>query len=210
MIRLLLVDDHAIFRSGLRRLLSDEPDLVVTGEARDGQEALEQLRQGSFDLILLDINMTGRSGLEVLKRVRAEWPRQPVLMLSMYPEGEYALMALRSGAQGYLSKDAEASELVAAIRVAAAGGRYLSPRIVGDVLVKLNDADEAPLHHRLSARERQILQLIVGGTSLTGIGQRMFLSVKTISSYRSRILAKLALGSNAELVRYALKHGLSE
>jgi len=206
-IRLLLVDDHAIFRSGLRRLLADEPDLAVTGEARNGQEALKQLRQNTFDLILLDINMAGRSGLEVLKRVRSEWPRQPVLMLSMYSEEQYALMALQSGAQGYLSKDMEADEVFSAIRIAAAGGRYLSPRIIGDVLLKL---DDAPPHHRLSDREQQILQLIVGGTSLTEIGQRIFLSVKTVSSYRSRILAKLGLSSNAELVRYALKHGLSD
>lgn len=210
MIRLLLVDDHAIFRSGLKRLLGDEPDLVVTGEARDGQEALERLRQASFELILLDINMTGRSGLDVLKRVRTEWPRQPVLMLSMYPEEQYALMALKAGAQGYLSKDAEAEEVVSAIRVAAAGGRYLSPRAMGKVLLKLDSEEDALPHHRLSARELQILQLIVGGTSLTEIGQRMFLSVKTVSTYRSRILSKMDLSSNADLVRYALKQGLSD
>lgn len=210
MIDILVVDDHAIFRSGIKRLLSDEADLRVTGEASNGQEALEQLRQGRYDLVLLDINMAGRSGLEVLERIRADWPRQPVLMLSMYPEEQYALKALKAGAQGYVSKDMDAADLLAAIRITAGGGRYLSPRALGGVLLKLDEDSSQPAHHSLSPRELQILLLIVRGVSLTEIGQRMFLSVKTVSTYRSRILGKLGLASNADLVRYALQHGLTD
>lgn len=209
MIEILVVDDHAIFRSGIKRLLSDEADLRVTGEASNGQEALEHLRQFSYDLILLDINMAGRSGLEVMERIRADWPRQPVLMLSMYPEEQYAVKALKAGAQGYVSKDMDAADLLAAIRITAGGGRYLSPKALGAVL-KLDEDAGQPAHHQLSPRELQILQLIVRGVSLTEIGQRMFLSVKTVSTYRSRLLTKLGLASNADLVRYALQHGLTD
>lgn len=210
MIEVLIVDDHAIFRRGVARLFSDEPDLRVTGEARDGQQALDLLRGGAYHVVLLDINMEGRGGLEVLKRIRAEWPGQPVLMLSMYPEQQYAVETLRMGAHGYVSKDADAPELVGAIRVVAGGGRYLSPRAMGEVLLNIHGARERPPHHQLSARELQIMLLIVQGTSLTEIGNRMFLSVKTVSTYRARVLAKLGLESNANLVRYALLHGLSD
>ncbi|MEY2632160.1 MAG: hypothetical protein RIR00_814 [Pseudomonadota bacterium] len=211
MIELLLVDDHAIFRSGLSRLLSDEPDLRVTGEACNGPEALEQLHRHHFDLILLDINLQGRSGLEILEHIRSLRPQQAVLMLSMYPGDQYALMALQAGAQGYVSKDMDAADLLAAIRVTARGGRYLSPQAMGAVLRTLDQpAGSTPPHHRLSARERQILLLIVRGVSLTEIGQQMCLSVKTVSTYRSRLLQKLGVSSNAALVKYALKYQLAE
>ena len=208
MIDVLIVDDHAIFRTGIRRLLSDEVDVRITGEAKNGGEAMTRLRDGCYQVVLLDINMAGRSGLETLGMVRAEWPRQPVIMLSMYPEEQYALVALRAGANGYVSKDMESSDLVTAIRAVALGGRYLPPRVAGDVLLRLQDEEQGPPHHKLSPREQQILQEIVKGCSLTEIGERMFLSVKTVSTYRSRILEKLDLASNAELVRYALRHGL--
>ncbi len=208
MIDVLIADDHAIFRSGMRRLLSDEPDMRVSGEAANGQEVIELLQRGHYAVVLLDINMPGRSGLETLKRIRSSWPAQPVLMLSMYPEEQYALIALEGGANGYLSKDRDATELVRAIRAAAGGGKYLSPEVAVQLLTRpRGDAHEAP-HLALSARERQILNLIVEGMSLTEIGGRLFLSVKTISTYRTRLLAKLGVDSNAELVRYALRHGL--
>ncbi len=208
MIDVLIADDHAIFRSGMRRLLSDESDMRVSGEAANGQEVIDLLQAGSYSVVLLDINMPGRSGLETLKRIRASWPTQPVLMLSMYPEEQYALIALEGGANGYLSKDRDAGELLQAIRAAAAGGKYISPNIAVQLLTKpRNEANQAP-HLGLSAREIEILHLIVQGVSLTEIGEKLFLSVKTISTYRTRLLAKLGLESNADLVRYALRHEL--
>lgn len=208
MIEILIIDDHAIFRSGVSRLLSDETDLRVTGEARNGQEAIELLHLHRYQVILLDINMEGRSGLEVLERIRSEWPNQAVLMLSMYPEEQYASQSLKAGAYGYISKDADALDLVRAIRTVANGGRYISPKALGCVLQTAHEKTSTPPHHQLSPREMQILLLIVQGVSLTEIGKRMFLSVKTISTYRTRILAKLGMESNANLVRYALEHDL--
>lgn len=212
MIRILLVDDHAIFRSGLKRLLSDEPDVRVMAEGKNAQEALDHLHRAEqgerFDLVLLDINLPGRSGLEALGHIRKTWPTQPVLMLSMYPEDQYAVKAIKAGAQGYVAKDADADELIRAIRIAANGGRYLSAHAMGEVLQQLGSVRAEAPHRHFSAREQQIFGLIVRGQSLTEIGEQMFLSVKTISTYRSRILKKLGLHSNAELVRYALEHRL--
>jgi len=208
MIEVLIADDHAIFRSGMRRLLSDEPDMRVSGEAANGQEVIDLLQAGRYSVVLLDINMPGRSGLETLKRIRATWPEQPVLMLSMYPEEQYALIAIEGGANGYLSKDRDAAELLQAIRAAAIGGKYLSPGVAVQLLTRpRNESSQAP-HLGLSARELEILNLIVQGVSLTEIGEKLFLSVKTISTYRTRLLAKLGLESNADLVRYALRHEL--
>lgn len=210
MIEILMADDHAIFRSGVRRLLSDEQDMRIVAEAANGPEVIEQLRQRSFSLILLDINMGGRSGLETMRRIRAEWPKQPVIMLSMYPEDQYAPIALELGANGYLSKDRDADELLSAIRIAAGGGYYLPPGLSGGILAGLRKHDDAPLHRELTEREWEILRLIVKGTSLTAIGLRLSLSVKTISTYRTRLLAKLRLESNAELIRYCLEHGITD
>lgn len=208
MIEILMADDHAIFRSGLRRLLSDEPDMRIVAEAANGLEALQHLRSRAFGVVLLDVNMGGRSGFETLRRIHAEWPSQPVIMLSMYPEEQYAQLALEVGAQGYLSKDRDAVHLVAAIRAAASGGRYLPP---GLALVRWTAGQpELPAHFRLTERERQIMHLIVQGVSLTGIGERLCLSVKTVSTYRTRLLAKLELASNADLVRYCLEHGIGD
>ena len=210
MIDVLVVDDHAIFRSGLKRLLADETDLQVTGEAGNGQEALDMLQAGTWSVILLDINMTGRSGLDTLKRIRARWHEQPVLMLSMYPHEQYAAMALDAGANGYLSKDCDARELVQAIRIAAGGGYYLSPAAAGNIFVKLRKEGGQPPHYKLTPRELEILHLIIQGVSLTEIGKRLFLSVKTVSTYRTRLLEKLGVENNADLLRYALRHGLTD
>lgn len=208
MIEILMADDHAIFRSGLRRLLSDEPDIRIVAEAANGQEAIEQLRLRSFGVVLLDVNMGGRSGFETLRRIHAEWPAQPVIMLSMYPEAEYVQLALEAGAHGYLSKDRDATHLVAAIRAAATGGCYLLPgQIPGHLAAR--QSEQAP-HLRLAEREKQIMRLIVHGVSLTEIGSQLCLSVKTVSTYRARLLAKLGLESNAELVRYCLEHGIGD
>ena len=207
MIEILMVDDHAIFRSGLRRLLADEIDMRIVAEAANGLEALDHLRRREFNVVLLDVNMGGRSGLETMRRIRAEWPRLPVIMLSMYPEEQYAPMAFEQGANGYLSKDRNAETLVAAIRSVATGGCYLPP---GMQRSALHAGGDVPQHQRLTEREWEILRLIVQGVSLTEIGARLCLSVKTISTYRSRLLAKLNLTSNAELVRYCLEQGISD
>ena len=210
MIEILMADDHAIFRSGVRRLLSDEPDMRIVAEAANGQEALDFLRQRTFGLVLLDVNMCGRSGLDTLRRIHAEWPSQSVIMLSMYPEAQYASIALQSGAQGYLSKDRDADELVAAIRIAAGGGYYLPPGMAPGTLLQGVDGAAPPAWKRLTERDWHILRLIVKGVSLTGIGEELSLSVKTVSTYRGRVLTKLGLHSNADLIRYCLEHGIAE
>lgn len=208
MIKVLVVDDHTIFRSGLRRLFSDEPDIRVADEAGNSAEALAKIRARKFDVVMMDINMDGRSGLDLLESVRGEFPTLPVLMLSMYPEEQYALVALKAGANGYVSKDIESDELVQAVREVAAGRRYLTTRAAGKLLGKVDGAETAPPHHRLSVREHEIMLMIVKGMSLTEIGEKLFLSVKTISTYRARILSKLGVSSNAELVLYAVRHGI--
>ena len=208
MIDVLLVDDHTIFRSGLKRLFLDEPDLRVADEARNGIEAMDKLRCKPFSIVVLDINMEGRSGLEVLASIRADLPRLPVLMLSMYPEQQYALVAIQAGANGYISKDAEPGDLLQAIRRVAAGGQYLSPQAAPGVRMQLDGRDDRPAHQRLTVREHQIMLMIVKGKSLTEIGEEMLISVKTVSTHRTNILAKLGLNSNAELVLYAVRQGI--
>lgn len=208
MIDLLLVDDHAIFRAGLRRLISDELDIRVKDEASSGSETLEKLRSQHFDVVILDINMAGRSGLDTLVSIRSEHGRLPVLMLSMYIEPQYAVMALKADANAYLTKDTVPSELVGAIRRVATGARYVSPGTAAEVQMRMA-REEAPLpHDALSQRERHIMLKIVRGQSLTEIGVQMSLSVKTVSTYRSRLLEKLGIASNAELVQYAMRNGL--
>lgn len=208
MIDVLVVDDHTIFRSGLRRLFSDEPDIRVVDEAGNSADALTKIRAQKFDVVLMDINMDGRSGLDLLGSIRSEFPSLPVLMLSMYPEEQYALVSLQAGANGYVSKDIESQELIQAVRQVAAGGRYLTARAAGKVLASAANGESGPPHHKLSVREHEIMLMIVKGMSLTEIGEKLFLSVKTISTYRTRILMKLGVASNAELVRYAVRHGI--
>ena len=208
MIDLLLVDDHTIFRAGLKRLISDEPDMRVTDEAPDGATALTKIRTGHYDVIVLDINMAGRSGLDTLAAIRAEKPHLAVLILSMYNEEQYAILALRARANAYLSKDVKPDELLMAIRQVAKGGRYVSPSTALSVLMHMDHTADRDPHEALSPREMQIMMKIVKGKSLTEIGVQMCLSVKTIGTYRTRILEKLGIGSNAELVQYAMRNGL--
>ncbi|MDY0746412.1 response regulator transcription factor [Paucibacter sp. R3-3] len=208
MIRALVVDDHTIFRSGLKRLLLDESDIRVTGEARCGSEALEALRLEPFDVVVLDINLEGRSGLDVLATIRREHPGAPVLMLSMYPEEQYALVAMRAGASGYVAKDAEPAELIAALRAVARGGTYLSMRIAPLIQDQLKGLDERPPHQRLSVREHQIMLMLLKGVPPADIGEEMMISTKTVSAHRTHILEKLGVSSTAELVLYAVRNGI--
>jgi len=208
-IHILVVDDHTIFRAGIARLVSDEPDLLVTGEAADGATALTMMREQRYDVVLLDINMGPRSGLETLAVIRAEWPRLPVIMLSMYVETQYARLALKSRANAYLSKDVGTNELLRAIRHVAQGGVYVTPTFASQARVR--EADSrccGPLHESLSPREMQVMLKIARGVPLTAIGVQLCVSVKTIGTHRSRILEKLEVSSNAELIQYAVRHAL--
>jgi two-component system, NarL family, invasion response regulator UvrY len=208
-IRVLIVDDHRIFREGVKRLLRETADIAVVGEAADGAQALEALRAGGVDVAVLDISMPGRNGLDVLSCIRERWPQVAVVMLSMYPEEQYAAPAFRAGATGYLTKDSGLEELVGAIRHVARGGRYASTRLA-EKLAGMQDEGPALPHHKLSAREYQIFELIVGGQSLTGIAAQLHVSVSTVSTYRVRVLEKLAIQSNAELVAYAIRNRLRD
>ncbi len=208
MIDLLVVDDHTIFRAGLARLVSDEPDIRVTGEAADGNTALAMIRSHRYGVVLLDINMGARSGLDTLAAIRTEQPRLPVIMLSMYVEAQYARLALRSRANAYLSKDVGPDELLRAIRFVAGGGVYVTPALKLDTWRQAPALGDAPPHRALSPREMQVMLKIARGVPLTEIGVQMCVSVKTVGTHRTHILDKLGVSSNAELVQYAMRHGL--
>ena len=208
MIRVLVVDDHRIFRAGIARLMTDEPDMRVTGEAADGASALALLRADDYDVVLLDINMGTRNGFETLASIRAEHPRLPVMMLSMYAESHYARLAIKSRANAYLSKDVGTDELLCAVRQVASGGVYVPVGVPFTNSSPRKNAADTPDHESLSPREMQVMLKIAQGISLTDIGTQLCLSVKTIGSHRTRILKKLAISSNAELVQYAMRHGL--
>jgi two-component system, NarL family, invasion response regulator UvrY len=208
MIRVLVVDDHRIFREGIARLMSDESDMQVAGEAADGATALTMLRSKSYDVVLLDINMGARNGFETLAAIRADDARLPVIMLSMYAESQYARLAMKSRANAYLSKDVGSDELLRAVRQVAGGGIYVPVGAAFSSSTSGSHGDAAPPHESLSPREMQVMLKIAQGISLTDIGTQLCLSVKTIGSHRTRILEKLAISSNAELVQYAMRHGL--
>jgi two-component system invasion response regulator UvrY len=210
MIELLVVDDHTIFRAGIARLMTDETDVRVTGEAPDGATAMTMVRARPFDVVLMDINMGPRNGLETLAAVRAERPRLPVIMLSMYAEAQYAKLALRARANAYLTKDVAPEELLRAIRFVAAGGVYVSPAMASDVPRDAGTPSDGMPHLSLSPREMQVMLKIARGVPLTAIGVQMCVSVKTIGTHRARILAKLGVQSNAELAKYAMRHGLAD
>ena len=203
-IRLLVVDDHKIFRAGIARLMLDEPDICVTGEAADGASALAMVRGHQYDVVLMDINMGARNGLETLAALRAEFPRLPVIMLSMYVEAHYARLAHKARANAYLSKDIDTDELLGAIRHVARGGIWVTPAFGG----VQDESEPGAAHGHLSPREMQVMLKIAQGVSLTDIGTQLCVSVKTVGSHRSRILEKLGLASNAELVQYAMRHAL--
>ncbi len=206
-IRVLLVDDHAIARNGVRLMLSAADDICVMGEASNAVEAIERVGEQVFDVALLDITMPGKNGLELLKQLRAEQPKLAVLMLSTYSEEIYAVRALKLGASGYLTKDAPTAVLVAAVRKAAAGGKHVSPALL-EKLASLIGGGGTSSHESLSNRELEVFKLIAAGESLVRIGELMHLSPNTVTTYRTRILEKMGLGSNAELTRYALENGI--
>jgi DNA-binding NarL/FixJ family response regulator len=208
MIRVLLADDHAIVRAGLKELLTDAGDITVAGEAANGQEVMACIRAEDYDVAVLDMSMPGRGGIELIKQVKDEKPKLRVLVLTMHSEEQYAVRALKAGASGYLTKDAAADQLVAAIRRIAAGGAYVSPETAERLVLDAAPRAESAPHTLLSDREFQVLQLIAGGKSVGEIARQLSLSVKTISTHKTRILHKMGLANQAELIRYALEHKL--
>ncbi len=210
MIKILIADDHPVVRKGLKEIIEVTPDMMVGDEASNGREALEKIRKSDFDVVLLDISMPGRSGLDILKELKSEKPELSVLILSMHPEEQYAVRVLKAGASGYLTKESAPKELIAAIRKASKGRKYVSSSLAEKLAFYLEIDDERPLHETLSDREYEVMRMIASGKTPTEIAGKLFLSVKTISTYRSRILEKMRMKSNAELTHYALKHGLVE
>ena len=209
MIRLVIADDHTLVREGLKQILTAANDITVSGEARDGHEVLARVREGGFDLLLLDMSMPGKSGTELIKQVRAEAPKLRILVLSMHEEPQYAVRAIKAGAAGYLTKDSASTQLVAAIRKVAAGGAFIHADVAEQLALGAMPQTEGPLHGTLSDREFQVFELIVEGKSVTGIGTTLNLSVKTISTHKAHILQKMRMTSQAELIRYAISHGLA-
>jgi len=208
--RILLTDDHAVVRQGLKLILADHFSRAVFGEARNAQEALSQIMTRKWDVLLLDITMPGRSGLEVLREIKRLRPKLPVLVLSMHPEDQFAVRLLKSGAAGYLTKESAGEELVGAIKKVMAGGRYISQALAERMASYLDiDVHKAP-HERLSDREFLILRMIASGKQVSQIAKELSLSVKTISTYRARLLEKMRLRNNAELTHYALQNNLVE
>lgn len=203
MIRVLLADDHAIVRDGLKRILAASTDLLVAGEAGDGDQALALVRANDYEVAILDMSMPGLAGLDLIKRLKAEKPQLGILVLSMHGEQQYAARALKAGASGYLNKDSAAEQLVGALRKIAAGGVHISDAAAASLV----SAERAP-HRGLSDREFEVLRLLAEGLGPTEIGARLHLSVKTVSTHKAHVQEKLGVGSTAELVRYALEHKL--
>ena len=210
MLNVIIADDHAILREGLRGILAATDDLKVIGEAGNHAEIMKLLRSQRCDILLLDIAMPGKNGIDTLKQVKSEWPALPVLMLSMYPEDQYAVRALKAGASGYLTKASAPDQLVEAIRQVTRGRKYITPELAQSLAESVNAPSAAEPHEELSDREFQTLRLIASGKTLSQIAEVLSISPKTVSVYRARLLAKLRLANNAELTRYALEHGLVE
>ena len=207
MIRILIADDHPVVRQGLKQTITEIPDAVTVDEATDGMEALNKARMGNYDVVILDIAMPGKNGIDVLEQIKYERPNLPVLMLTMYPEEQLAVRALKIGASGYLTKASASDELVSAIQKVLSGGKYVSSSLAEHLASLLQQTEQQP-HETLSNREYQVLCLIASGKTTAEIAKELFLSIKTISTYRSRILEKMGMKNNVELARYAVKRNL--
>jgi len=205
--RVFVADDHALFREGVKALLSDEPDLTVAGEAGTARETLQRIRNESWDILLLDISLPDGSGIDLLRQMRPHKPELPILILSMHPEEQYAVNLLRAGADGYITKDAVPQQVVQAIRTLLQGRKYISPN-VANMLAEDIGSDHRPLHEQLSEREFQVFCKLAAGRSVGNIAEELFLSNKTVSTYRARVMEKMNAKSNADLTYYAIKNGL--
>ena len=207
-IKILIADDHPIVRAGFKQVISDMPDMLVADEAGNGQEVLQLIGKKDYDLVLLDISMPGRNGLEILKDLKSEKPKLPVLILSIYPEEQYAIRALRAGASGYMTKASAPNELILAIRKISEGGKYISASLAEKLAYYLDGDATKPPHETLSDREYQVMLMIASGKTVTEIANELCLSVKTISTYRTHILEKMKMKNNAEMTLYAVQNKL--
>lgn len=208
MIRILVADDHTVVREGVKQILLGLEDMLVEGEAENGQETLEKVSRGNYDVVLLDISMPGRSGLEVLEDILTLQPRLPVLILSMHPEEQYAIRALRAGASGYLTKASASHELIGAIRKVSRGGKYVTASLAEKLAMELDSKADKQRHEKLSNREYQVMLMLASGKSVGEIADELCLSVKTVSTYRTRIMDKMGMKKNAELTFYAMNNNL--
>ena len=210
MINVLVADDHPVVRKGLVLALSEATGIKVTGEASSGNQVIEKLRKNTYDILLLDLSMPGKSGIDVLNEMKQLKDKPPVLILSTYPENQYALRAIKAGASGYLTKNCEPEVLIEAIKKVSAGGTYLSEALTHTLVTDVSGASEKTLHEKLSNQEYEVLIAIASGKSVSEIGKAMSLSVKTISTYRTRILQKMGMQNNSALTHYCFKHKLIE
>ncbi len=208
MIRVVIVDDHAIVRAGLRQFLDEQSDLEVVGEAANGREALDLVRKGGIDVIIMDLSMPDQNGVDALAAIKARAPELPVLILSGYPEAHYATNLLRQGASGYLNKECDPAEIVTAVRTVSRGRKYITPTVAELLADQLHAGADKPLHEQLSEREFQVFLRLAQGETIGVIADSLSLSVKTVSTYRTRIMEKMSLESNSDLTYYALKNGL--
>jgi DNA-binding NarL/FixJ family response regulator len=210
LIRIVLADDHTIVREGLKQLLQAADGLEIVGEARDGHEAMKAVRELDFDLLLLDMSMPGKSGIELIKQVRAEKPKLRILILSMHEERQYAIRAIRAGASGYLTKESASRQLVEAIRKVASGGAFISAEVAEQLALGAMPDAKGALHESLSDREFQVFRMLAEGKSVSDIAERLHLSVKTVSTHKANILQKMRMETVGDLIRYALAHRLVE
>jgi len=208
MIRIVIADDHTIMREGLKRILDGAEDMTVVGEAVDGFEALAHVRKGGFDLLMLDLSMPGRSGVELIRQIKDEVPKLPILVLTMHDEEQYAVRAIRAGARGYLTKESAGTQLLSAIRKVASGRPYISAEVAEQLAIDAMPSSEHLPHEELSNREFEVFSLLVSGKSITEIADMLHLSAKTVSTHKTRILQKMSMTSLAEMVQYAVAHRL--
>lgn len=208
MIKLLIADDHIIVREGLKKIIAESLDITVADEASNGQEVLDKVWKNDYDVVLLDISMPGRSGLDILKQLKSEQPELPVLILSMHPEEQYAVRVLKAGASGYLTKESAPDELITAIRKVASGRKYVTASLAEKLAFDLQTNTDKQLHETLSDREYQVMCMIARGKTLKEIAEELSLSTKTISTYRARLLEKMKMSNNAQLTHYAIQNKL--
>jgi two-component system invasion response regulator UvrY len=210
MIKVIIADDHPIVRAGLKQIILEDQSIRVDGEATNGTDLLRQVRNQDFDVIILDLTMPGMDGIDVLKQLKIEKPHTPVIILTVHPESQYALRILKAGASGYLTKESASDELIRAIRKVHNGGKYINPSLAEKIAFALDEDSGKLPHETLSDREYQVLCLIGSGKTISQVGDSLSLSVKTVSTYRSRILEKMKMQNNAELIHYAVQNGLVE
>ena len=210
MIRVVIADDHTIVREGLKQLLFAASDVEVVGEARDGHDVLRIVRESDFDVLLLDLSMPGKAGMDLIKQVKGEKPKLRILVLSMHAEHQYAVRAIRAGASGYLTKDSASTQLLSAIRKVAGGGAVISAEVAEQLALSAMPHAEGPPHASLSDREYQVFQRLVRGVSVSDIAQQLNLSVKTVSTHKARLMEKMGLANQAELIHYAIRHRLTD